>query len=260
MAKIPMGNFGNAMPQVERIRMPQDQTGEMLAGTLNNVSQLAGAQAEEQRKTKLKEDNLAASSIVSQFGLEAELMGAEYRQKVASNQMSDVDADLAFSKEYGMKMDEVVSQLPKSVSQNYKENLFKYGTSQIGTFYQTGRNVAGDLAKTNLKLTLENASKMGDQAAAQPLVENAFNAASEYLSPAEMLEYRSNYKQQQQSNNIGYRLASATTIKEYQDIYNDLQDESKYDGLSGSTRNSGINSAQRGILRIQKQEQQAQNK
>ena len=205
MARIPMGNFGNAMPEVQRIAVPQNNL-DQLGGALQNASQAAGQIARKQEEEQRKKDDLTASTIVSQFGLDSENMAADYRQKVASNQMSDVDADLAFSKEYGLKMDEVVSQLPQSVSQGYKENLVKYGTGQVGTFYQTGRNVAGDLAKTNLKLTLENASKMGDQAAALPLVENAFNAASEYLSPAEVLEYRSNYKQQQQSTNLGYRL------------------------------------------------------
>ena len=260
MARIPMGNFGNAMPQVERIHMPQNQSGQMISGALQNVSQVAGQYAEKQKAEQEKRDNLTASTVVSQFSLDAENMAADYRQKVASNQMSDVDADLAFSKEYGLKMDEVVSQLPKTVSQGYKENLVKYGTGQIGSFYQTGRNVAGETAKTNLKLTLENASKMGDQVAAQPLVDNAFNAAADYLSPAEVIEFRANYKQQQQSNNIGYRLASAKTVQDYQSIYDELQDESKYEGLSGATRNSVMHSAQSGILRIQKQEQQAQNK
>ena len=46
MARIPMGNFGNAMPQVERIRMPENQTGQMIAGALQNVSQVAGQRAE----------------------------------------------------------------------------------------------------------------------------------------------------------------------------------------------------------------------
>lgn len=260
MAKIPMGNFGNAMPEVVRTQMPQNQSGQMISGALQNVSQVAGQYAEKQKAEQEKRDNLTASTVVSQFSLDAENMAADYRQKVASNQMSDVDADLAFSKEYGLKMDEVVSQLPKTVSQGYKENLVKYGTGQIGSFYQTGRNVAGETAKTNLKLTLENASKMGDQVAAQPLVDNAFNAAADYLSPAEVIEFRANYKQQQQGNNIGYRLASAKTVQDYQSIYDELQDESKYEGLSGATRNSVMHSAQSGILRIQKQEQQAQNK
>lgn len=260
MAKIPVGNFGNAMPQVQRIQMPQDQSGQMIAGALQNISQVSEQYAKKQQEEQRKKDDLAASTIVSQFGLDAENMAADYRQKVASNQMSDVDADLAFSKEYGLKMDEVVSQLPKSVSQNYKENLVKYGTGQVGTFYQTGRNVAGDLAKTNLKLTLENAAKMGDQVAAQPLVESAFSAASDYLSPAEVLEFRSNYKQQQQGNNLGYRLASAKTVQDYQKIYDELQDEKNYSSLPGSTRNSAMQSAKSGLLQIQRQEQQAQNK
>lgn len=254
-----MGNFGNAMPQVERIAVPQSNL-DQLGGALQNASQAAGQIARKQEEEQRKKDDLTASTIVSQFGLDSENMAADYRQRVASGQMSDVDADLAFSKEYGLKMDEVVSQLPQSVSQGYKENLVKYGTGQVGTFYQTGRNVAGDLAKTNLKLTLENASKMGDQAAALPLVENAFNAASEYLSPAEVLEYRSNYKQQQQSTNLGYRLSSAQTSKDYQDIYTELQDEKNYSSLPSSTRNSAMHSAKSGLLQIQRQEQQAQNK
>ena len=254
-----MGNFGNAMPEVQRIAVPQNNL-DQLGGALQNASQAAGQIARKQDEEQRKKDDLTASTIVSQFGLDSENMAADYRQKVASNQMSDVDADLAFSKEYGLKMDEVVSQLPQSVSQGYKENLVKYGTGQVGTFYQTGRNVAGDLAKTNLKLTLENASKMGDQAAALPLVENAFNAASEYLSPAEVLEYRSNYKQQQQSTNLGYRLSSAQTSKDYQDIYTELQDEKNYSSLPSSTRNSAMHSAKSGLLQIQRQEQQAQNK
>lgn len=259
MPRIPMGNFGNAMPQVERIAVPQNNL-DQLGGALQNASQAAGQIARKQEEEQRKKDDLTASTIVSQFGLDSENMAADYRQRVASGQMSDVDADLAFSKEYGLKMDEVVSLLPQSVGQGYKENLVKYGTGQVGTFYQTGRNVAGETAKTNLKLTLENASKMGDQVAAQPLVDNAFNAAADYLSPAEVIEFRANYKQQQQSNNIGYRLASAKTVQDYQKIYDELQDESKYDGLPGSTRNSVMHSAQSGILRIQKQEQQAQNK
>lgn len=258
MARIPMGNFGNAMPQVERIQMPQQSNA--IAQGLEGVSQAVGSYANAKDDLQKKQDDLNASTIVSQFGLDSENMAADYRQRVASGQMSDVDADLEFSKEYGLRMDEVVSQLPQSVSQGYKENLVKYGTGQVGTFYQTGRNVAGDLAKTNLKLTLENASKMGDQAAALPLVENAFNAASEYLSPAEVLEYRSNYKQQQQSTNLGYRLSSAQTSKDYQDIYTELQDEKNYSSLPSSTRNSAMHSAKSGLLQIQRQEQQAQNK
>ena len=51
MAKIPMGNFGNAMPQVQRIQMPQDQSGQMIANSLQNVGQVA-AQADQQQRER----------------------------------------------------------------------------------------------------------------------------------------------------------------------------------------------------------------
>ena len=260
MAKIPMGNFGQSMPNVERVQLPQNQSGQIIGAALQNVSQVAGTIATKQEDERKKQDNLSALTTVSQFSLDAESMAADYRQKIASNQMSDTDADLEFSKEYAIKMGDVVSQLPKSVSQDYQGKLTQYGTSQIGTFYQTGRNVASDLAKTNLKLTLDNAAKMGDQVAALPIIENAFSAADGFISPSEKLEYKVNYNQQQQSNSIGYRLASASTEQEYQGIYDDMRDENKYSNIPGTLRNSMMQSAQSGVSRIQKQEQQAQNK
>ena len=54
MAKIPMGNFGNAMPQVGRIQMPQNQSGQMIAGALQNMSQVAQQQHEREKLAQEK--------------------------------------------------------------------------------------------------------------------------------------------------------------------------------------------------------------
>lgn len=63
MARIPMGNFGNAMPQVDRIQMPQNQTGQMIAGALQNVSQVSGQYAEQkdlqQREEEAKQKQIS---------------------------------------------------------------------------------------------------------------------------------------------------------------------------------------------------------
>lgn len=62
MARIPMGNFGNAMPQVERIQMPQDQSGQMIAGALQNagnaIGQVAQKRDEEQRQQEITNKNI----------------------------------------------------------------------------------------------------------------------------------------------------------------------------------------------------------
>ena len=63
MARIPMGNLGNAMPQVERIQMPQNQTGQMIAGALQNVSQVSGQYAQQkdqqQREAEAKQKQIS---------------------------------------------------------------------------------------------------------------------------------------------------------------------------------------------------------
>ena len=57
-----MGNFGNAMPQVERIQMPQDQSGQMIAGALQNagnaIGQVAQKRDEEQRQQEITNKNI----------------------------------------------------------------------------------------------------------------------------------------------------------------------------------------------------------
>ena len=62
MAKIPMGNFGNAMPQTGRIQMPQNQSGQMIAGALQNISQVADQTAQrrdqQQRQAEVNAKNL----------------------------------------------------------------------------------------------------------------------------------------------------------------------------------------------------------
>lgn len=40
MAKIPVGNFGQALPQAQQTQLPQDRSGQIIAGTLQGASQL----------------------------------------------------------------------------------------------------------------------------------------------------------------------------------------------------------------------------
>ena len=81
MARIPMGNFGNAMPQVERIRMPENQTGQMIAGALQNVSQVAGQRAEKIDKQQ-QEAEISAKRL--------ELYNNDLAEKEAKIKLDDV--------------------------------------------------------------------------------------------------------------------------------------------------------------------------
>lgn len=59
MPRIPMGNFGQSMPQTERISMPQSQSGQMLANALSNISQVAQQKDQQQRDEEAKQKAIA---------------------------------------------------------------------------------------------------------------------------------------------------------------------------------------------------------
>lgn len=59
MPRIPMGNFGRSMPEVERIQMPQSQSGQMLANALGNISQVAQQKDQQQRDEEAKQKQIA---------------------------------------------------------------------------------------------------------------------------------------------------------------------------------------------------------
>ena len=61
MARIPMGNFGNAMPQVERTQMPQRNTGQ-LAQAVKNLGDSFYARAEQKDK-QLQEQEVSAKRL-----------------------------------------------------------------------------------------------------------------------------------------------------------------------------------------------------
>lgn len=80
MARIPMGNFGNAMPQVERTQMPQRNTGQ-LAQAVGNLGQVFQNKAIDRRQ---KEDAADVSAK------NAELYNNQMAEKEGKVKLDDV--------------------------------------------------------------------------------------------------------------------------------------------------------------------------
>lgn len=97
-----MGNFGNAMPQVERIQMPQDQSGQMIAGALQNagntleqVNKEKISKEVEAKKTELlmndqqyKQDTASYVQQSSNFGADIDLMDADITARIQSGALA----------------------------------------------------------------------------------------------------------------------------------------------------------------------------
>lgn len=93
-----MGNFGNAMPQVERIQMPENQSGQMIANSLQNVGNTLEQVNKEKinkeveaKKTELlmndqqyKQDTASYVQQSSNFGADIDLMDADITARIQS--------------------------------------------------------------------------------------------------------------------------------------------------------------------------------
>lgn len=103
MAKIPMGNFGNAMPSIDRIQMPQNQTGQMIAGALQNISQVTGKRAQ---------------------NLQQEQEKAEVSAKVLelhNNRIDEQEAKIKLDETLTTEMNEQVTLLKNDVSNGVRK-------------------------------------------------------------------------------------------------------------------------------------------
>ncbi len=101
MARIPMGNFGNAMPQTQRIQMPENQSGQMIGNALQNIGN-AAEQAHrnqinkevEAKKTELlmndqqhKQDTAQYIQQSAKFSADIDLMDADITARVQSGSL-----------------------------------------------------------------------------------------------------------------------------------------------------------------------------
>lgn len=126
-----MGNFGNAMPQVGRIQMPQNQSGQMIAGALQNISQVAQQQHEreklEQEKQKVEQDK----KDKAEFALQSSKIGAD---------ISLIDEDLLVKMQDGqLTYDEAVKQRQNNIETikgQYKDVIPKTYTQVFDNYFE----------------------------------------------------------------------------------------------------------------------------
>ena len=142
MARIPMGNFGNAMPQVERIQMPQDQSGQMIAGALQNagntISQIAQKRDEQQRQQEVSAKNLELynnqlQAKEGQLKLDETLTGdfsdkvSEIKNRVGNGEINAKQAD----EELNTWSSERFNQLKTDLPGHAQQDLQRYWDSNV---------------------------------------------------------------------------------------------------------------------------------
>lgn len=142
MAKIPVGNFGNAMPQVQRIQMPQDQSGQMLAGALQNISNTTGQigqQLDEQQRQQeltnkyIEKYNNDTQEREGKLKLDETLTGdfsdkvSEIKNRVGNGEINAKQAD----EELNTWSSERFNQLKTDLPGHAQQDLQRYWDSNV---------------------------------------------------------------------------------------------------------------------------------
>lgn len=259
MAKIPMGNFGNAMPQVQRVQLPQDQSGQMIANTLQNVGQVA----EQQHQRQVEKDRLQGATVASNFSLDIENLAGDYRQRVAAGEDATL-IDREFSTEFAKRLDDTLLQIPETVRKDFAPKFTNFGNQQIVSFHEIGRKTEVETAKTKVRLSLENFAKNEDAVIARQGAIETLQAARSLLTPSEALLFAQDFNQNLSLNTVNRKILTATKnsdINGLDAIDSELaKEDGEHSSLGGQTINqlrSTIASRKLSIEQHQRQEAKA---
>lgn len=254
-----MGNFGNAMPQVQRVQLPQDQSGQMIANSLQNVGQVA----EQQHQRQVEKDRLQGATVASNFSLDIENLAGDYRQRVAAGEDATL-IDREFSTEFAKRLDDTLLQIPETVRKDFAPKFTNFGNQQIGSFYEIGRRTEVEKAKTNVRLSLENFAKNEDVAVARQGAIETIQAARPFLTPSEALLLAQDFNQNLSLNTVNRKILTATKnsdINGLDAIDSELaKEDGEHSSLGGQTINqlrSTIASRKLSIEQHQRQEAKA---
>ena len=218
MAKIPMGNFGNAMPQVGRIQMPQNQSGQMIAGAMQNISQTAQQLHEKeklaQEKLKIEQDK----KDKAEFALQSSKIGSD---------ISLIDEDLLVKMQDGqLTYDEAVKQrqnnietikgqykdvIPKTYTQAFDNYFEQHSYQSASKYLPVAQKAKQQQGIVELKSMTENYLKNPNATEQEVQVGLQTYAQSKGLSQAYVDDTFSEYKNKRSGNDVNaFYLANKT--------------------------------------------------
>ncbi len=212
MARVPMGNFGNAMPQVERIRMPQQTN---IAGSLNNIAQVAGQFAADQhRKEQLEQDQKDKADFVlqsSKVGADISVVDDELLVKMQSGEIDYQTAVTERQKSLETIKGQYKDVVPNKYEHNFNNYFEQHSYQSASKYLPVAQKAEQQQSIVQLKSMTENYLKSPDASDQEVQVGLQTYAQSKGLSQAYVDETFSEYKNKRSGNNVNeFYLANKT--------------------------------------------------
>lgn len=239
MARIPMGNFGNAMPQVERIQMPQDQSGQMIAGALQNagntISQIAQKRDEEQRQQEITNKNIELyqnklQTQEAQLKLDESLTTdfsdkvADIKNRVGNGDINAQQADEELKTWSADKFSQLKTELPGHSQLELQQYWDSNVNRQRGSFFPLQLKATEQKGAVLSDRYFDVATRMGREDGKNYLLQNLStlplsqaqkeNLALKYESTRDIIEVNKSITDAVAANDISALEQTATGLKD----------------------------------------------
>ncbi len=212
MARIPMGNFGNAMPQVGRTRMPTQTN---IAGSLNNIAQVAGQFAADQhRKEQLEQDQKDKADFVlqsSKVGADISVVDDELLVKMQSGEIDYQTAVTERQKSLETIKGQYKDVVPNKYEHNFNNYFEQHSYQSASKYLPVAQKAEQQQSIVQLKSMTENYLKSPDASDQEVQVGLQTYAQSKGLSQAYVDDTFSEYKNKRSGNDVNaFYLANKT--------------------------------------------------
>lgn len=263
MPEIPLGNFGNVMPQAGQGRVIDTGAGQVVqaVGTLAQVGQQASAkQLHEQQKIQDEKDEYTFNVEASKYSAQYQDTLTETKQKLITGQLNEQSA-----KDYlQLKNDELRANFEGSIPAKQKNKFNFYTEKTLYDSHQTIKPLAYETERNKINADFEQVSEATLKLENREQAEALFNATLErnpVLTPEQRVTQLDQWKQRRDISDGKGTLQTLETAKDIDGLQKVLEGvDSIFPNMKVETRDAYKNQIQDAIDRINKEQAVAQQK
>lgn len=154
MARIPLGNFGNVMPQAAQGRVI-DTGGQYVAQAVSNLSQAVQNYGEVENKLQAQEDEHQYNLEVPRYKAEAEETYKAINQDVATGVLTPDEAEKVWGEKSASLIDSYKSRIPLSRTKQFEELGASTYYGGVPNLRDTGFKVGVQKQQTEAAISVE---------------------------------------------------------------------------------------------------------
>lgn len=252
MARIPLGNFGNVMPQAAQGRVI-DTGGQYVAQAVSNLSQAVQNYGEVENKLQAQEDEHQYNLEVPRYKAEAEETYKAINQDVATGVLTPDEAEKVWGEKSASLIDSYKSRIPLSRTKQFEElgaSTYYGGVPNLrDTGFKVGVQKQQTEAAISVEATLKNPNREEGYTEASLIFNNPKLGYSEAQRTEKLYEWNNKRDASEAGNSVDVAVTSKD-INKLQSISDGI--DKSYPHLTIEQRDSIKGQIGTHITRIQK--------